>query len=114
MINYINKNNQKIAVVSCCKINSLNDVLDIIATAYHNGSDKIIVPRDVLCDDFFNLRTGIAGEILQKFSNYGVKLAIIGDFDNIKGALRDFIYECNSGIQIFFKKTDKESVLALC
>jgi len=36
--------------------------------------------KSAICDDFFDLSTGLAGEILQKFVNYHVKIAIVGDF----------------------------------
>jgi hypothetical protein len=52
---------------------------------------------------FFDLKTGMAGTILQKFSNYQMKLAIIGDFDKFNShALNAFIVECNRGRHIFF------------
>ena len=45
----------------------------------------------------------MAGEILQKFSNYRVRLAIIGSFEQcIAKSIRDFIYESNNGKQINF------------
>jgi hypothetical protein len=52
-----------------------------------------------------HLRTGVAGEMLQKFVNYGVKLAILGDvsgYTTASSALRDFIYESNRGETIWF------------
>jgi hypothetical protein len=60
---------------------------------------------------FFQLRTGLAGEILQKFTNYRFVVAIVGDFDVYDSkSLRDFIYECNQGKQVFFAK-DQQSAL---
>ena len=53
--------------------------------------------------DFFRLHTGLAGEILQKFSTYGFKLAIVGDFSKYKSiSLQDFIHESNQGNRVFF------------
>jgi hypothetical protein len=49
---------------------------------------------------FFQLRTGFAGEMLQKFANYQVKVAIVGDVSEFAAAsapLRDFIRESNRG-----------------
>jgi len=54
---------------------------------------------------FFQLRTGLAGEILQKFVNYRVRLAILGDFTQPAAdstALRDLIRESNSGRTTWF------------
>jgi Domain of unknown function (DUF4180) len=48
----------------------------------------------------------MAREILQKFSTYRVRLAIVGDFTKYPGkSLYDFIYESNKGRQIYFIAT---------
>ena len=60
--------------------------------------------REAITGDFFVLSTGIAGEILQKFVNYGFKLAVYGDFTHeTSAALQDFIRESNEGRDIFFQ-----------
>lgn len=56
-----------------------------------------------MTDDFFILSTGIAGEILQKFINYHLKIAIVGDYSRYTSKpLKDFIYESNNGNSILF------------
>jgi hypothetical protein len=78
-------------------INSTEDILEIMADAGYNGSTGLIVYADNLNKDFFDLKTKIAGDMLQKFSNYRMKLAIIGDFSEVKSkSLRDFIRESNT------------------
>lgn len=58
-------------------IKDTQSALDLIATAqYETGCDKLIVYKSCVIDDFFILSTGIAGEILQKFINYHVKIAL--------------------------------------
>lgn len=77
-------------------INNVQDALDLMADCGYQGSRKIIVNSKNITQDFFDLKTRIAGDILQKFSNYNVDLAIIGDFSNpTSKSLRDFIYESN-------------------
>ena len=59
--------------------------------------------------DFFDLKNGIAGEILQKFSNYRVSLIIVGDFSKYASkSLNDFIYESNKGRHINFVASTTE------
>ena len=85
-------------------ITDVQSAMDLMATVYYQEDcDKIIIDKSLIDENFFQLKTKIAGEILQKFVNYHVKLAIIGDFTvyNSK-ALHDFIYECNNGHNIFF------------
>jgi hypothetical protein len=60
---------------------------------------------------FYDLKTGFAGELLQKISNYSKRLAITGDFSQIKsGALRDFIYESNNWKQVIFVNTVEDAL----
>jgi hypothetical protein len=90
-------------------INNPSDMLDIMAEAGYNGSTGIVIHGKNLHQDFFDLKTGLAGEILQKFSNYRMKLAIIGDFSLFKSkSLRDFIRESNKrGIICFVDSLDE-------
>lgn len=89
--------------------------LDVfMSLAYETGENRFIISKDNLIEDFFDLRTKIAGEILQKIINYRMKLAIIGDFSKYKSkSLRDFIYECNSGKDIFFVENESEALKLL-
>jgi hypothetical protein len=80
-----------------------DDILDIMGDARYNGSNSLIIHSGNLHPDFFDLKTKLAGEILQKFSNYRMRLAIIGDFSELKSkSLRDFIRESNKGKTICF------------
>ncbi len=85
-------------------INDVNSALDLMMSVqYETNSNKIIIKKESIVEDFFDLKTKIAGEVLQKFINYNVKVAIIGDFSIYTSkALKDFIYECNSGRDIFY------------
>ena len=75
------------------------------------GRDKVILHEKNITPDFFDLKTGIAGEILQKFSNYRVRLAIVGDFSTYPGqSIRDFIFESNRRGHINFVGTVGEGV----
>lgn len=78
--------------------------LDLMMTVkYENDCSRIVLDKNTICEEFFRLSSGIAGEVLQKFINYHTKLAIIGDFSKYTSKpLHDFIYECNKGNDIFF------------
>lgn len=97
--------NTKVAEIKSSEIivTKVQDALDIMADADYKGARKIILYEKNIHPDFFKLRTGLAGEILQKFVNYKVCLAIIGDFSKYQSKpLKDFIFECNKGNQLFF------------
>ena len=92
-------------------IASAQEALDVLADLYYQGAEGLILKKEQLDPSFFNLRSGLAGEILQKCSNYRMKMAIIGDYSNIsEGALRDFIYESNKGTQILFVAKIEEAL----
>lgn len=113
-IRTVNENNFEIAIVSNDKIliRDIQSALDLMATIqYETGSSRLILHKSAFCEDFFQLRTKLAGEILQKFVNYGVKLAIVGDFSVYTSkSLQDFIYECNQGKEIFFLPDEKQAI----
>ncbi|GAE31631.1 DUF4180 domain-containing protein [Halalkalibacter hemicellulosilyticus] len=113
-INTVNQNNIEIAVVTSSEIliKDVQSALDFMATvAYETGCNRIILNKSALCEGFFHLSTKLAGEILQKFINYHVKIAIIGDFSVYSSkSLKDFIYESNSGKDIFFFPNEKQAI----
>lgn len=98
-------NEEKIAEIISEEIiiNSVEDALDLVGNIYYQGFDKLVISEKNLTPDFFDLRNKLAGEILQKFSNYRIQLSIIGDFKKYESqSLRDFITESNQGRQINF------------
>lgn len=109
-------NNANIAEVISDEIiiNHAEDGLDLLGNLYYQGFDKIIIHKDNITPDFFDLKNGMAGEILQKFSNYRVSLAIIGDFSPYQSkSIKDFIYESNKGRHIFFLSSAAEALTKL-
>jgi hypothetical protein len=87
-------------------ITQAQDILDLIGDLVYYNCSSIIIHERSLHPDFFQLKTGLAGECLQKFSNYKVKLAIIGDFSKYQSkSLHDLIRESNKGNRIFFLDT---------
>ncbi len=112
----ITKNGFTIAVLDkTVKIKSVQDTLDLMADVCIGGQcTGMILYSESLEKAFFDLKTGFAGEILQKFSNYYFQLAIIGDFSVDKSkSLKDFIYECNQGRLVFFKSSLEAAVEAM-
>jgi len=95
-------------------INNLEDGTDLIGNIYYQGYEKIIICKDNIAPDFFDLKTKLAGEILQKFSNYRVRLVILGDFSKVESkSLQDFIRESNKGKLVNFLVSKEEAVRRL-
>ncbi len=81
------------------------DVSDYISAAWEHQAALVAIPVERLADDFFRLRTGLAGEAIQKFVNYRIRLAVVGDiarFVEASDALRDFVVESNRGDHVWF------------
>lgn len=86
-------------------IRNTRDVLDLLARAMGERAGMIAVPVDRLDPSFFQLRSGFAGELLQKLVNYRFKLAILGDISHYvreSAAFRDLVTECHRGNSVCF------------
>lgn len=84
-------------------LTSVEDGLSLLGDLYYQGFDKIILYEENIVPEFFDLKTKLAGEVLQKFVQYRMPLAVVGDFSKYTSkSLRDFIYECNQGRQVNF------------
>lgn len=96
-------------------ITDAQSAIDLLMSAqYDVGSKNIVIPKQLIVEDFFVLSTGLAGEILQKYVNYGGRMAIYGDYSRYTSKpLRDFMYESNKGRDFFFVTTRNEAVAAL-
>lgn len=117
-IEVIRKNNTEAAVVSSNEllIKDVQSALDFFMTVkYETGCTNIAVNKDAVINDFFILSTCLAGEILQKFVNYGVRFAVYGDFSKYTSKpLKDFMYESNKGKDFYFQPTASLAVDKLC
>ena len=86
----------------------------IMSVKYETDCRKIAINKKAITEDFFILSTGVAGEILQKFINYQIKFAIMGDYSRYTSKpLKDFIYESNNGKDIFFVTNEDEAIKML-
>jgi hypothetical protein len=92
-------------------VSSEQGALDLMGEAYGVDFDWLLVPKSRLAPEFFLLRTGLAGAVLQKFTNYKLQVVILGDISDelaASTALRDFVYECNSGGNIRFASNEEQ------
>src|SRR5688572_5984769 len=81
------------------------EVSDLLGAAMSERADMVAIPVARQGDSFFDLKTRVAGEMLQMMVNYGLRIAFIGDVPAaVAGskALRDFIYESNRGRSVWF------------
>ena len=92
-------------------IKTTQDGLDILGDLYYQGFEKIIIHEKNITPDFFDLKTKLAGDILQKFTQYRMPLIIVGDFSKFESkSLKDFIFESNKGKQVNFVASQSEAI----
>lgn len=87
------------------------DATDIIGDAFSADVTLVVLPVARLAEGFFQLSTRMAGDIIQKFVNYGFQVVILGDISlqvAASNALRDYVYESNLGRQVWFVSRREE------
>jgi hypothetical protein len=95
-------------------IKSEQDAIHLLEELFASGAGKIILHKENLAPEFFDLKTRLAGAVLQKLVNYHFQVAIVGDFTNLTSdSLRAFIYESNRGNQIFFLESVETAIQKL-
>ena len=113
-IKTITSNSKEIAIINSDEIciSDVHSALDFIIHIHHEtDTNCIIINKEAIAEDFFDLSTKIAGEILQKIINYHFRLAIVGNFLSYTSkSLNDFIYESNQGRNIFFVPTIEDAI----
>jgi hypothetical protein len=86
-------------------IASERDATDIVGETLGPEARLVVIPLSRLAPAFLDLKTRLAGEVLQKFVNYRRQVAILGDVSEaVAGseALRDFVRESNRGRTVWF------------
>ncbi len=109
-------NETKIAEVISSKtiLRDTEDGLNLMGDLYYQGFDGVILHEKNITPDFFDLKTKIAGEILQKFAQYRMPLVIVGDLSKFSSkSLTDFIYESNKGRHVNFVASSAEALKLL-
>ncbi len=95
-------------------IQNVDDALDLLGNIYYADVDRLILHENNITPDFFDLKNKMAGEVLQKFSNYRIRIAMVGDFSKFTSqSLKDFIFESNKGRQVNFLGSVAEALKAL-
>lgn len=93
------------------KLRNDRDAVELIGEVVGQSAALVVIPTERLDEEFFHLKTRIAGEILQKFVQYGVRVAIVGDISRYaqeSSSLRDFVRESNRGEMIWFAPNFEE------
>ncbi|MBA4057085.1 MAG: DUF4180 domain-containing protein [Marivirga sp.] len=108
-----NVNGKNIIVISNIGT-TIDDTQQFLDLIFNLSSEYIIMRKEIFNEAFFDLKTGLAGDILQKVVNYSRRLGIVGDFTAYDSkSLRAFIVESNRSNNIAFVETVEEALLKL-
>jgi Domain of unknown function (DUF4180) len=87
------------------KLRTARDATDAMSEAFAQSATWIAIPISRLDDDFFRLRTGVAGEIVSRLVGYVMKAAFLGDISEHMAnsdSFRAFVREANRGRDFWF------------
>ena len=89
------------------RIDGLEDVINAIGQCY--GMDALLLTEADLDPSFFDLRSGLAGELFQKCTTYQLKLAlVVSDLSLYSPRVAELAFEHQTNRTIrFFETTDK-------
>ncbi len=93
------------------RLDSEQEALNLLAACIENNTNRLMFHAENLTGDFYRLRTGLAGDILQKFSNYHIRAAAVltPELAN-QGRFREMVLEANKGSQfrVFYDREAAE------
>jgi Domain of unknown function (DUF4180) len=89
-------------------IQSISDVAEAISACL--GAEGIILSEGDLSQEFFDLRSGLAGELFQKLINYRLRAAIVlPDIEAYGTRFSELAYEHSSHNMIRFARSVEEA-----
>ncbi len=97
-------------VSSSAPLSTEGSALDLIALCGEADTNLLMLNYSTLSEDFFKLKTGVAGKILQKFINYQIKAVVImlGEIAQ-KGRFKELVTELNKSNHFRFYENRKEA-----
>jgi len=102
-----------VRIVECLEaITSTGDSLDLISACAERDATRVLLDDRHLPPAFFELRSGFAGEFVQKLVNYRMQLAVV--FSNVSGhgeRFEQFVLEARRG-RGFRAFDDRESAVS--
>lgn len=92
-------------------LSSEQDALELVGACGEAQSNRLLLSDGCLSPAFFNLRSGLAGEVLLKLSNYRIHAAAVVPSDLVNtGRFGEFVCETNRGSQFRVYPTREEAV----
>lgn len=87
------------------RIATADDIVAILGDVLASGAETVVIPVPRLAPDFFVLRTGLAGAVVQKLVNYRRRVVVLGDVSATVAhstAFADWVRESNRRSELWF------------
>ena len=111
MIDYVKNTGGKIYIEVDKEyiISSEQDALDLAAICWENKTDLLLLHYENFTPGFLDLKTRLAGAVLQKFIQYGIKVTAIIPPEKNTGKFREMVIESNRGTHFRVFSTEEEA-----
>ena len=77
-------------------IDDETSIMEAVCQCFDSETKNLMIDDKYLSDDFFDLKTGLAGICMQKFINYGIKAAVVlNSYDRVNERFSELILELN-------------------
>jgi hypothetical protein len=73
------------------------DAVELVGLCGEYSVNRLLLYAANVPESFFDLKSGLAGAILQKFVNYNLKVALVVQADQFRGKFKEFVLEANRG-----------------
>jgi len=88
-----------------------DDALELIVSCREHGTRRLLLPSQAFPPAFFDLRSGFAGEFVQKLVNYHLRVgAVFETEEGYSGRFREYLSEARRGQQFRVFDTRTEAI----
>lgn len=112
---YTTEHRKSIPFINCQPgwiLSNEQDAVNLVGVCADNDTSRILIPGSILPPGFYDLRTGLAGAVLGKFSVYRMRVGFTIPLEKMTlGRFGEMVLECNRGNEIHFSN-DLEVTIA--
>jgi hypothetical protein len=90
------------------------DARGVVTECIETGFRSMLFDRGTLPPEFFDLSTGVAGELVHRLTVYGIRMAaVVPDPSSHSRHFQEFMLEANRGKAFHFSSTRDEAIEGL-
>lgn len=87
------------------------DPVAVLTGCVESGSRCVLLAEAAMASEFFDLSSGLAGELLHKLTTYGIRLAgVVPDSSSLPVRFQEFLREANRGMQFRFFSRREDAI----